>query len=381
MNETDRGGEQEAARAIDPDQLAEEEMLIGGLLFRAQQAADDPKEFFEFVMRHETTGAPVTCAPHQRLLFDFVRAHPRCVIRMPVGTAKTFSMASLTLWLIGDDASARGAFVSSTQSQAAKPVSMARDLIETSAELRLVYPGLRKSSRKTDPWTQTEITVARPPGIRDPTVVAIGIDGAIAGARLSWVVVDDILDRENTSTPAGLQKVHEWFDSTVLSRIDPKGGRIVVTNTPWHPDDLTYKLEKAGWPTLTMDVEGNVGLANCPDFDSPELVPSTRPGEVYRLAAHDEPKTRGRRSENCAGRTSRTGTTSSTCASAAATRLLGANWNGLTVARHRGGVSRSGRSTAALTCASPASTWQSGRVRSTIAPRSSRSGRGTMANG
>lgn len=283
---------------VDRGAVEEEELLIAGLLENADLARHDVKVFFEFVMRHETTGQLLTCAPHQRVLFDFVEAHPWCVVRMPVGTAKTFSMAALTLHLLGRDPGARGAIVSATQAQAMKPLSMARDLIELSPELRMVFPKLRKSPRKTDQWTQTEITVDRPPGIRDPSLIAVGIDGALAGARLSWIVVDDILDRENTSSPAGLKKVHEWFDSTVLSRIDPHTGRIVVTNTPWHPDDVTYRLEEAGWPTLTMDVLGNIRISNCGancrgchgTWDSDAIVPSARPGEVYRLAAHAEPK-------------------------------------------------------------------------------------------
>lgn len=278
------------ARRLPPAEVEDELLLVSWVEEQADLARRDVKAFFEFVMRHETKRTPLQCAPHQRVLFDFVEKFPRCVIRMPVGTSKTFSMAAVTLHLLGRDPSSRGAIVSSTQAQAQKPLSMVRDTIMNSVELRKVFPNLRKSSRKTDSWAQSEITVDRPPGIRDPSLIAIGIDGAIAGARLSWIVVDDILDRENTSTAAGLQKVHDWFDSSVLSRIDPGGGRIVVTNTPWHPEDLTYKLEAAGWPTLTIDVLGNVRLSNCDDFDTDDIVPSARPGEIYRLAANNEPR-------------------------------------------------------------------------------------------
>ena len=277
-------------RGLDPQAVQDEQDVVNWLLWRAQQSREDVKTFFESVMRHETKRTLLTCAPHQRVLFDFVEKYARCVIRMPVGTSKTFSMAALTLHLLGRDPSSRGAIVSATQAQAQKPLSMVRDTIESSDDLALVFPKLKKSRRKTDSWSQSEITVDRPPGIRDPSLIAVGIDGAISGARLSWIVVDDILDRENTSTQAGLQKVHDWFDSSVLSRIDPGVGRIVVTNTPWHPDDLTYKLEAAGWPTMTIDVLGNIRLANCDDFDSPDIVPSARPGEVYRLSAYNEPQ-------------------------------------------------------------------------------------------
>ena len=266
-------------------------LVMAALAEQAHLARSDVKAFFDFVMRQEHTRGEVTCAPHQRVLFDFVEAHPFCVVRMPVGTAKTTSMAALTLHLIGRDLTGRGAIVSATQAQAMKPLAMVRDYIETSPHLKMVFPQLRRSPRKTDSWTISEITVDRPPGIRDPSLIAVGIDGALPGARLSWCVVDDILTRENTATDEGLTKIHEWFGSTVLSRIDPDGGRIVVTNTPWSPHDLTYRMEEAGWPTLTMDVLGNVTITNADGWDSDEIVPSARPGEVYRLARHAEPLT------------------------------------------------------------------------------------------
>lgn len=263
---------------------------MGVVLAQAERARHDMKAFFEFVMRHETTKLPLRCLPHQRVLFDFVMKYPRCVVRMPAGTSKSFSMAALTAWLLGRDEAGRGAIISETQGQSAKILSMVRDLIETSPELRLVFPRLAKSTRLKDPWTQTAITIARPPGIRDPSLIAMGDSGKLPGARLSWVVVDDILSLENTATSAGLQKVHEFVDSTVLARLDPEGGRIVVTNTPWNRKDLTYLLQEAGWPTIRMDVLGNIELWNCDDFDTDDIVPSARPGEIYRLAAHNEPR-------------------------------------------------------------------------------------------
>lgn len=272
----------------DPELAA---LATEALLVEAQLAREDVKTFFSFVMREETTQKPVEVLPHQRVFFDFVMAFPRCVVRMPVGASKTFCTAAVTLWLMGQDPTVRGALVSATQIQAAKPLKLVSDYItqpQLAAALRLVFPDLRRSPRKNDPWTQSSLTVDRLAGIRDPSLVAVGVDGALSGSRLKWAVVDDILDRENTSSAAGRDKVMEFFDSTVLSRLDPYDSRIVVTNTPWNPDDLTYRLERAGWPTLTMDAEGNIILANVPpEWDTPDIRPSTKAGEVYRLAAHD----------------------------------------------------------------------------------------------
>jgi len=296
----------EAPPADAPEESSPEESgtrdrrVVRALLARAEWARKDPIRFFDFTMKEEKTHEKITAAAHQRCVFDFVFAHQRCVIRMPSGASKTFCMAAITLFLVGTDPTERGAIISASREQAEKPLSMVQDYIEDEGgqfpELHLTFPDLRPSRRIKDPWTQHKLVVDRPPGIRDPSLVAVGFGGKLPGARLSWIIVDDILDDENTATPAGRAKVKRWFDSTVVARKDIERSRIVVTNTPWndnkHSPDLTYALERAGWPTLTMGIDGSVTVTNAPDWDSDEIRPARLSREPhamrdYRLAAHD----------------------------------------------------------------------------------------------
>ena len=295
------------------------ERAARNLLKRATLAAKSPIEFFSLVVREETTQTRVECLPFQRLVYKFVQHFDRCVIRMPVGFSKTYTMAALSMWLLGNDCTTRGAIISASQSQAQKPLAMVRNYIEHNPELKLVFPKLRKSTRDGDPWTQNKITIERPPGIRDASLSAVGFQGKLPGARLNWILVDDILTEENAKTEEQRQSVLDWFNSTVLSRRDIRGTKIVVANSPWHPEDLTYRLEKAGWPTLTIDIDGNIRFSNtCAtdmvdgaelplegEFDCDDIRPShiefptdengnpvyasnTR-GKAYRLTAHDNP--------------------------------------------------------------------------------------------
>lgn len=295
-------------------ELDRSERVVRSLLRRARRARVDVVDFFEFVMREEKTGARMRAMAHQRVLFSFVVHHEQAVVRMPVGSSKTYCLATLGLWLLGNNHAERGAIISASQDQAKKPLSMIQDYVEnehgTYPELALVFPELRPSQRAKDPWQQNKIVVDRPPGIRDPSVTAIGFGGKLPGARLSWVLVDDLLSEENTATAAARAKVNRWVMSTVLGRRDVERSKFIVANTPWNagsgsdPGDLTYMLEKAGWPTLTMDIEGDVTISNAdPDWDCDDIRPSfwgkhpetasRRYGdrevrtEVYRLAAHD----------------------------------------------------------------------------------------------
>lgn len=284
-----------------PDRDSKEyaEALVRAQLRMTTRARQNPAAFYEYVMREEVSKSRIRTLPFQRLMFDFVMANPKSVVRLPVGGSKTYTMAALTMFLLGENPTARGAVVSSTQGQAMKPLALVRDYIEQSAELHAVYPKLIQSQREGDPWTQTAITVDRPFGIRDPSLVAVGVDGAIPGARLNWCLVDDILDLQNTSTPEQREKVRRWFASTVLSRLDAQGSRLVVTNTPWvgptssDTGDLTYYLEARGWPTLTITVWGDVFVTNAPDFDSTEIRPADDcdgPEGRHRLTANDNPE-------------------------------------------------------------------------------------------
>lgn len=262
---------------------------------RATEAKTSLEEFYRFVMRHELTQQPLEPAPHQRLMFGFVEHHDRCVLRLPIGCGKTYSMAAVTLWLLGQDPTQRGAIVSKTRFQAAKVLGMVSAYISDptlSERLAIVFPGLRPAMRQNTPWTQSQITVDRPAGIRDPSLIAVGFDSAVGGARLSWIVADDVIDDENSYAESARERVNNLFGGRILSRLDPTGSRAVVPNTPWHKADLTFHLEALGWPSITMDVYGNIRWSNADpawvaQAEQRHVRPSVKRLGSWRLRAHD----------------------------------------------------------------------------------------------
>lgn len=240
------------------------QLLTRAILRKAKEAAEDPCKLFEFAIKDEKTKKPLEAAPHQRLMFSFAEWHLQCVIRAPIGCAKTYQAATMGIKELGDDCSSRGAIFSKVQSHSKKVLSMVSDYISDpmlNTNLSAVYPDLQKSPKSKDPWSTEKITIKRPAGIRDPSLVAVGIESKVQGARLDWAICDDMVDNKNVKTKEARQEVKDEFENQVESRVEA-GGRIFVINTPWDRDDLTFYLEKRGWPTLTMDIYGFIRVSN-----------------------------------------------------------------------------------------------------------------------
>ncbi len=57
---------------------------------------------------------------------------------------------------------------------------------------------------------------------------AIGVHGAILGARVDRLLLDDILDFENTRTPERLQATIDWYNATLVGRLTARARVICV---------------------------------------------------------------------------------------------------------------------------------------------------------
>ena len=312
-----------AARTHNPLGLSGEQLfsLAPGLaqrvvetrLRQAARARTDIFAFYDFVMRKPDTNEPVRIvdAPHHRVMLEFLMAHRECVILAPVGSGKSHVTVCYLLWRIGHDPKERGVIASATEVQAAKVLNLVRQYIDTSDDLKLVFPELRRGQRDGDKWSDTVIVVDRPPNIKDPTLQAVGVDtNVIQGSRISFVLADDVVIDENSATPEERLKVRTKLQSKFESRLNPEdpNRKFVIVNTPFHVEDAVEMTVKPtsddgtggkGWAHLRMDAYGDVtvvddervakGFPGFESWDSPSLRPKI-PGTSdprCRLVAHD----------------------------------------------------------------------------------------------
>jgi len=214
-------------------------------------ARKDPAVFNRLVYRDSTNGKPWEMQWFQREWEDAIESNDwpidpdgqpivRLVILAPAGHAKTESIARS--WLtrrIAKNPNLKAVILCNEQGAGNERLEAVSGDIKTNKRLQAVYPGLRPAAGKK--WREDRIFCERDIDSKDPTLQAVGVHGAVIGARLNIGVVDDPCDFESTFTSHQRAKTLKWFNVTFTTRFDGRG-IIVVIMTSWHEDDLGHAL-------------------------------------------------------------------------------------------------------------------------------------------
>lgn len=204
-------------------------------------ARKDIDAFVTAVMRDEKTGLPLDQAPVHVAWHELAEQHDRLIIWSAIEHGKTTQMSiARALFALGNDPTLRVAIVSNTARQAEKVLKSIKRYIETSAELHVIFPELRPMA---DQWTSHSITVRRGIISKDPSIQTLGIHGNILGSRLDLLILDDLLDTDNTRTAKGREDCFLWTQANCLSRLTAEG-RVLVVGTAFHPDDTLHRLAR-----------------------------------------------------------------------------------------------------------------------------------------
>jgi predicted phage terminase large subunit-like protein len=155
-----------------------------------------------------------------------------------------FSVA-LPAFLLGQDPTKRIICVSYSNELAIKHAIDFRAVM-TSAWYRRVFPKTLVGREKD---TQYEtMTTAR--GYR----YATSLGGTLTGRGADLIVLDDPQKPEEALSEAMRNSAGQWFDTTLLSRLDSKSeGAVVIVMQRLHEDDLAGRLlAKGGWEHLKI---------------------------------------------------------------------------------------------------------------------------------
>lgn len=208
------------------------------------EARESPAAFAQYVFRHEETNAHIVNAPHHIEWHKFFDENRRAILFAPVEHGKTQQILARILWTLGKYPAKRLAVISNTfDPHAVKLLSALRTHIESNPRVQRVFPNLKPSELDGDPWGQSRLTVARHTIAKDPSLQALGTFGPINGSRLDGIVLDDILNFENTRTIEQVRKVVDWLDAEVLPRVT-EDGFVHWIGTPWNPADPMHEVAK-----------------------------------------------------------------------------------------------------------------------------------------
>jgi hypothetical protein len=202
---------------------------------------------------------------------DACKAHDRLVVEAPIefGKSSQFTVCR-PLWNLGENPDLRIAIISDTETKAKKWVSQIRTNIEVNPKVREVFPSLVPETRPgyTQAWSDEKFIVQRSDSAafthKEPSVQAFGVHGPLGGARFDIIILDDVLDFENTHTQASRERTWEWYRSPSgpLSRI-VEGGSIWDIGTAWYEDD--YRHEAARLPGyVKITYRANEGICRWP---------------------------------------------------------------------------------------------------------------------
>jgi predicted phage terminase large subunit-like protein len=170
----------------------------------------------------------------------------RLMITMPPRYFKSTSTSiAFPAFLLGHDPTVKIITVSYSEILAKKHHNDCRTIMRSDF-YRRIFPGTRISDEKD---TETEFMTTQRGG-RFTTSVG----GTLTGRGANLIIIDDPMQPEDACSASGRRRVLQWFETTLLSRLNNKmEDAIIIVTQRLHEDDLAGALlKKGGWDSLDL---------------------------------------------------------------------------------------------------------------------------------
>lgn len=157
-------------------------------------------------------------------------------------TKTTWLSIVIPLWTLAVDQETMGALIGNRREDAMKPLGVISWHIENNQLLRSEFPELRPDYASG--WSDSRIFVERKSRSKDPSIQTAGITTTIQGARLDWILGDDVQDRTRALSEVKNQKDQENWQEINENRV-VDGGLIASYGTLQASKDLTAVLSRS----------------------------------------------------------------------------------------------------------------------------------------
>lgn len=127
-----------------------------------------------------------------------------------------------------------------TMPRATDNMRVMRNVLESNELFRGFWPQLcwEKPSRDADKWNEISLVLPRNIDYPDPSIRAIGVGGAIVGARQDVHVKDDLVGEAAANSEVEMQNVVRWHINSRALFDDPNKSLEFIIGTRWAVNDL-----------------------------------------------------------------------------------------------------------------------------------------------
>lgn len=172
----------------------------------------------------------------------------RAMIFMPPRHSKTKHVSHFfPAWLLSENPELRLITASYGATLAHRNSRFVRNLVASDA-YQAAYPHIHLSD---DTASVNEWDIAEWGG----GLIAAGLGGGLTGHGGNLIIIDDpVKSRAEAESATYRQRMKDWYDNDLLSRLEEPGGAIILMNTRWHMDDLAgYLLDSDDrWHVLSL---------------------------------------------------------------------------------------------------------------------------------
>ena len=168
----------------------------------------------------------------------------RLIINLPPRSLKSHCVSiAFAAWLLGHNPATQIIAASYGQDLADKLARDTRTLMEADW-YRALFPTRLSARKAVNDFTTTA----------GGTRMATSVGGVLTGRGADVIVIDDPLKPDQALSEVGRKAVNEWYDNTLLSRLNNKRtGCIIVVMQRLHQDDLIgHVLPQDDWTVLSF---------------------------------------------------------------------------------------------------------------------------------